>query len=610
MGAIPLLISDGADFENLDFETYDGDGTQINSIPGWSSDGSFIPWPCSFPLDDSGFGLTADTNTLTPCDPIEGHYSLFMSPGEDIASMDPMVVMTNRIVSIHQTADVPATATQIVFLITAVETGKIRYAFTLGTNNLLEQSPESVPGPHAETLLKYSAPVANLAGETATLRFEMQHRFLGEGSFMHQIDNIHFLPLPTFYASPTGGHIHPFTSWATAATTLQAVAEAAPSGAEIIADNGVYDSGYQYGLRSDETYYIARVSPRSDVTLRSRNGPRHSIILGEDDITCVYLPTHAHLEGFTLSCPSTLYPTTKAVEGNAGSSVSNCIIRDSCSRNRGGWGHALANTRIVNSIVACNTNLLRLFSQCEVEHCVITRNSTETTMDCADETTTLRNCIIVSNSNLSVSLPAISYSCLDSVLSGEGNIAADPRFASAPNGDYRLLPDSPCIDAGTQTVNRDFESIPRPLDGNNDGIALPDMGCHEYVHPLADSDHDGLNDTNELFTFGTNPTLADTDGDHQSDGNEILAGTNPLNPGSYFGLAGPGIADTTPLITWRTVYGKGYWVQRKTDLLVHEWVNVGASPVYETLHQPEGELTIEDPTAPTNTPLFYRVILE
>ncbi len=36
----------------------------------------------------------------------------------------------------------------------------------------------------------------------------------------------------------------------------------------------------------------------------------------------------------------------------------------------------------------------------------------------------------------------------DSVWPGVGNISADPLFANPENGDYRLLPGSPCIDAG------------------------------------------------------------------------------------------------------------------------------------------------------------------
>ena len=67
---------------------------------------------------------------------------------------------------------------------------------------------------------------------------------------------------------------------------------------------------------------------------------------------------------------------------------------------------------------------------------------------------------------------------------GEGNISEDPRFVDPDNGDYRLRPDSPCIDAGNNEYapETDFEGDPRPLDGDLDGTTVTDMGADEF-HP-------------------------------------------------------------------------------------------------------------------------------
>ena len=46
---------------------------------------------------------------------------------------------------------------------------------------------------------------------------------------------------------------------------------------------------------------------------------------------------------------------------------------------------------------------------------------------------------------------SVTWSDIQGGHAGVGNIDADPRFWSAADGDYRLLPDSPCIDAGDPT---------------------------------------------------------------------------------------------------------------------------------------------------------------
>jgi pimeloyl-ACP methyl ester carboxylesterase len=65
-----------------------------------------------------------------------------------------------------------------------------------------------------------------------------------------------------------------------------------------------------------------------------------------------------------------------------------------------------------------------------------------------------------------------------------GNISAEPQFVNAAAGDYRLLVNSPCIDAGTNGFvlsSSDLEGNARIADGNRDGIDLVDMGAHERV---------------------------------------------------------------------------------------------------------------------------------
>jgi hypothetical protein len=69
------------------------------------------------------------------------------------------------------------------------------------------------------------------------------------------------------------------------------------------------------------------------------------------------------------------------------------------------------------------------------------------------------------------------------------NFNLDPGFVDAAAGDFRLLPDSACIDRGdpwepvVQGLVVDAGGLPRVVDGNNDGTSRPDVGCHEVAGP-------------------------------------------------------------------------------------------------------------------------------
>lgn len=75
-----------------------------------------------------------------------------------------------------------------------------------------------------------------------------------------------------------------------------------------------------------------------------------------------------------------------------------------------------------------------------------------------------------------------------------GNISMDPLFLDATNGDFRLQSDSPCIDAGTNTINgytfpfTDLGSCIRIWDGDGNGSEIVDMGAHEYSAPVSIED--------------------------------------------------------------------------------------------------------------------------
>jgi hypothetical protein len=62
----------------------------------------------------------------------------------------------------------------------------------------------------------------------------------------------------------------------------------------------------------------------------------------------------------------------------------------------------------------------------------------------------------------------------------QSSMVADPRFVDVAGGDFRLLPDSPAIDAGTNVdlgIDVDVYGVPIPQNG------VTDIGAHEFEQP-------------------------------------------------------------------------------------------------------------------------------
>ncbi|MGX5852124.1 choice-of-anchor Q domain-containing protein [Dyadobacter jiangsuensis] len=112
----------------------------------------------------------------------------------------------------------------------------------------------------------------------------------------------------------------------------------------------------------------------------------------------------------------------------------------------------------------------------------------------------------------SASAPIITYSDVqDGVVSGTGNISADPKFVNAPGGDYRLLSCSPAINAGNNAANSattDLDGSPRIYEGTVDMGAYELQSAATFPIPWpVNQQITKLVETNSAMTFDENCNL-------------------------------------------------------------------------------------------------------
>jgi hypothetical protein len=100
---------------------------------------------------------------------------------------------------------------------------------------------------------------------------------------------------------------------------------------------------------------------------------------------------------------------------------------------------------------------------------------------------------------------------------------------------------------------------------------------------------------------GSNPAATDTDGDGQTDFEELVANTNPLDPTERFELAG--FVGSSVSVQGRA--GRQYTLQRSTDELgpAMSWSDIVTSPVLNF----DQNLVLSDPEPPATQKAFYRL---
>jgi hypothetical protein len=278
----------------------------------------------------------------------------------------------------------------------------------------------------------------------------------------------------------------------------------------------------------------------------------------------------------------------------------NCVLVGNQAQNSGGGAdNALLNECLLTGNSAASYGGGGV-SGCTLNNCTLTGNSAPASIfgyGGGAYNSTLNNCIVYYNSDLNYSESTLNYCCTTPLpTNGVGNITRVPLFVSPPDSDFHLQADSPCINAGNNT----FVTDSTDLDGNPRTVGgTVDIGAYEYQGAGSLISYAWLQQYG-LPTDGS-ADYVDTDGDGMNNWQEWVCGTNPTNALSCLRLvsAVPTIGSVT--VTWQSVAGINYFLERSTDL-VTPFTLVASNIVGQG-----GTTSSADTNASGARPFFYRV---
>jgi hypothetical protein len=429
-----------------------------------------------------------------------------------------------------------------------------------------------------------------------------------------------------YVAAANSSPVWPYLSWATAAKDIQDAVDAAEPGTQVLVSNGIYTAGGKvvYGSMSN------RVVDTKQVLLRSVNGPQVTVIHGQQvpgtmngdgAVRCVYLADGALLSGFTLTNGATRAAGDYIQEQSGGGVwcespnvvVSNCVFTGNSAVSGAGAYLGTMNrcTFTGNSATSAGAGVVSgVLNNCKLV------NNVESWAGAAYYCT-LNNCTIVSNSphgavggtlNNSIlyyngidawsdTWLAVNYCCTGNSQWGPGNMTNAPAFRDLAAGDLRLGSNSPCINSGNNsfvTDTFDFDGNPRMVSGTTD------LGCYEFQDSASVLPYLWLQQ-NGLPTDGSADYI-DTDGDGLNNWQEWFCKTDPNNAQSALRLTSLSLTATNVSVSWQSVGGISYNVERSTNLESGSFV-----ALIRGYPGQNGTSTFTDSNPPSQGRCFYRI---
>lgn len=258
--------------------------------------------------------------------------------------------------------------------------------------------------------------------------------------------------------------------------TIQEAVDAAPVGTVIMVAGGIH---------AGPVHVIEK-----PLTLMSLNGPAGCIIDAGGAGPAVTLDnaTDVIFEGFTVTGGSAATGGGILCRGGA-PTITHCIVSGNAAAPDNGGGIACigAAPKITGCLIVNNTAAgsgggiaYTLASSALISNCTLAGNTADSGGGIAGDNSSeldIMNTIVWDNLPDGIDGTAdVSFSLVQAVVDGDDNLDADPLFADAAAGDYRLADLSPCIDAGHNAEDlSEFD-----LAGHDRIISTTvDMGCYE-----------------------------------------------------------------------------------------------------------------------------------
>jgi hypothetical protein len=215
----------------------------------------------------------------------------------------------------------------------------------------------------------------------------------------------------------------------------------------------------------------------------------------------------------------------------------------------------------------------------------------------------LNNCILYFNtadtSGQNYQSATLNYCCTTPQPGGGfGNITNAPLFMDAADGDVRLQPASPCVNAGNDSYapqGPDLDGNPRIISGT------VDLGAYEFQGTGSIISYAWLQQYG-LPTGGSADYL-DPDGDGLNNWQEWCCGTDPTNALSALKLLAPARDVSGVTVSWQSLTNRTYLLERA--------INLASAPAFiciaSNILGQSGSTTYRDTNAPGAGPFFYRV---